>query len=418
MRPILALLALPVLAYGLSRQQHTPPDRPAPVKRTGDPTFSADIAPMFRQKCLSCHVESGHAPFPLVTYTDVMKRASLVRTIAMIRSMPPTHMHSDFGTIALQEALTDEEVVTIQEWVRLGTPEGPKIELPPPAPVWSLGEPDLVLKLPKPKPVKAEGLAYWRAYTLPSGAALGRRIRAVDVRPLAPKAVRHVLVAQDAVGQLARRDRSGAGIDTYGSLRPYLGDPTNLNILATWAPGYPPWFPRMASAEVTAKDLAVQVLYQPTGKPEDAGIEIALYFTTEPPSKARWVSRTRTDFLIPPEGTPTLTETVEIEEDSLLFGLYPEARLFCSQIVVDLILPEGGRKIALGIYKWNPIWIGSYLFPTPIGLPKGSRLRAEFTYDNGKHSGRNEGRTPVPVKFGNGADREMMGIAYLIGTVG
>jgi hypothetical protein len=227
-----------------------------------------------------------------------------------------------------------------------------------------------------------------------------------------------VLLIQDPSGQVARRDRSGAGFDTFGSLRPYLADSTDLPVLATWAPGYPAWFPRMASMDVTAKNLAVQVLYQPTGKPEDAGLEIAFYFTNEPASKARWVSRTRAEYTIPPEGTPTLTETVEIEEDSLLFGLYPEARLFCSQVVVNLILPEGGRKIALGLYKWNPYWVGSYLFPTPIGLPKGSRLRAEFTYDNGKHSGRNEGRTPVPVKFGNAADREMLGIAFLIGAVG
>jgi hypothetical protein len=418
MRPIVPLLVLPLLALGIAAQQHTPPDRPAKPKRTGDPTYSEDIAPMFRDKCLSCHVDGGHAPFPLATYTDVMKRASLVRTITMIRAMPPTHVHSDFGTIPLQEPLTDDEVVTIQEWVRLGTPEGQKTEPLPPPPTWSLGEPDLVMKLSRPKPVKAEGLAYWRAYALPAGIVQGRRVRAVDVRPTSPKAVRHVLLIQDPSGQVARRDRSGAGFDTFGSLRPYLADSTDLPVLATWAPGYPAWFPRMASMDVTAKNLAVQVLYQPTGKPEDAGLEIAFYFTNEPASKARWVSRTRAEYTIPPEGTPTLTETVEIEEDSLLFGLYPEARLFCSQVVVNLILPEGGRKIALGLYKWNPYWVGSYLFPTPIGLPKGSRLRAEFTYDNGKHSGRNEGRTPVPVKFGNAADREMLGIAFLIGAVG
>lgn len=418
MRLVVPILALALLGFGVTGQQHQPPDRPTPPKRTGDPSYAADIAPMFRQKCLSCHVEGGHAPFPLATYTDVMKRASLVRTVSMIRSMPPTHVHSDYGTIPLQEALTDDEVVTIQEWVRLGTPEGARVEPPAPGPAWSLGEPDLVLRLPNPKPVKAEGLAYWRAYTLPASAVLGKRVRAVDVRPASPKAVRHVLVVQDEGGQFARRDRSKSGFDTHGSLRPYLRDPSNLDILATWAPGYPTWFPRMASAEVRAKDLAVQVLYQPTGKTEDAGLEIGLYFTNEPASKAKWVSRFRKDYTIEPEGTPTLAETVEIEEDSLLFGVYPEARLFCHQVVIDVILPEGGRKIALGIYKWNPIWQGSYLFPTPIGLPKGSRLRAEFSYDNGKHSGRNEGRTPAPVKFGNAPDREMLGIAYLIGEVG
>lgn len=416
-RGIALLVSLVLLGLGVAAQH----DKVRPIQlkpRVGDPTYLKDIEPLFAVKCLSCHVPDGHGPFSLVTYQDVRKRAHLVRNIVMIRAMPPTDAISDHGPIASQEPLTDDEIVTIQEWVRLGMPEGdPKDAMPKlePRPAWPLGKPDLVLRIPRPRAVQREGVAYWRAYTVPAGLAFGKRLRAMDVRPKSPKAVRQVVVTLDPSEAVRKRDR-GEGFDTFGSLRPYLGT-SELPIVGTWAPGNPPWYPRMAPISIDARNLAVQVLYQPTGRAEDANVEIGLYFTSEPDSGAQWVSLIRPSYTIAPDDNPTLTETLKIERDSLLYGLYPEARSYCKQITVTLMPPEGEPSRLLFVYTWDPTWPGSYLLPYPVGLPKESIIRAEFTYDNSKHRTQKLGGLPDPVSFGNARDREMMALALLIGPV-
>jgi hypothetical protein len=173
----------------------------------------------------------------------------------------------------------------------------------------------------------------------------------------------------------------------------------------------------MAPIPIDSRELAVQVLYQPTGRADDANVEIGLYFTSEPDSGAKWVSLTKQTYTIEPEATPVLIETLRIEKDSLLYGLFPEARFYCKQITVTLQPPEGEPSQLLFVYSWDPYWAGSYLLPYPVGLPKDSIIRAEFSYDNGKHSETKERTDPRPVTFGNALDREMLGLALLIGPV-
>ena len=39
------------------------------------PTYTADIAPLINDRCGMCHHPSGSAPFSLLTYADVKRRA-------------------------------------------------------------------------------------------------------------------------------------------------------------------------------------------------------------------------------------------------------------------------------------------------------------------------------------------------------
>ena len=42
------------------------------------PTFNKDIAPILYANCATCHRPGEVAPFPLLTYQDASKRASLI----------------------------------------------------------------------------------------------------------------------------------------------------------------------------------------------------------------------------------------------------------------------------------------------------------------------------------------------------
>ena len=52
-------------------------------------TFTENIAPIVYQNCATCHRPGEAAPFSLITYEDVKKRAALIATVTQMRYMPP-----------------------------------------------------------------------------------------------------------------------------------------------------------------------------------------------------------------------------------------------------------------------------------------------------------------------------------------
>src|SRR5688500_18232784 len=62
----------------------------APAAGQGQPvTFNRDIAPVLAEHCWTCHRAGGTAPFSLVTYRDVSRRAEQIASVTARRIMPP-----------------------------------------------------------------------------------------------------------------------------------------------------------------------------------------------------------------------------------------------------------------------------------------------------------------------------------------
>src|SRR5262245_11770937 len=57
-------------------------------------TFSEHIAPIVFQSCATCHRPDGAAPFALVSYADVTRRAKQIAKVTNQRIMPPWHAES------------------------------------------------------------------------------------------------------------------------------------------------------------------------------------------------------------------------------------------------------------------------------------------------------------------------------------
>src|SRR4051812_32882613 len=58
-----------------------------PIK--GPVTFNKHIAPVVFKNCASCHRPGQSAPFALLTYADVKKRAKQIVEVTHARYMPP-----------------------------------------------------------------------------------------------------------------------------------------------------------------------------------------------------------------------------------------------------------------------------------------------------------------------------------------
>src|SRR5712692_3919226 len=94
------------------------------------PTFTRDVAPILYRRCISCHRSGEVAPFPLVSYADAAKRASLLAQVTASRYMPPWKPEPGYGDFAGARGLTQAEIDTIGRWAAAGAPQGSTADLP------------------------------------------------------------------------------------------------------------------------------------------------------------------------------------------------------------------------------------------------------------------------------------------------
>jgi hypothetical protein len=127
-------------------------------------TFSKDIAPIFERSCQNCHRPGAIAPMSLLTYKDARPWARSIKVKVVKRQMPPWHIDRNVGITKFKDdpSLTDAEVAAISSWVDHGAPEGNPADMPPPREFsdldkWHMGKPDVVVTMPKPYVLKANG---------------------------------------------------------------------------------------------------------------------------------------------------------------------------------------------------------------------------------------------------------------------
>ena len=234
------------------------------------PTFNKDIAPIMFNHCASCHRAGEIAPFELLTYKDVKKRATLIVDVTEDRFMPPWHAEKDYGTFHGERRLTDAQIAMIKQWVDAGCPEGDAKDLPPQPKFtdgWQLGEPDLIVKMTEAFEVPAEGRDVYRAFVLPLGLTEDKYVRAVEFRPGNRRVSHHALLFLDDSGKARELDERdpGPGYRSFGGpgFAPSGG-------LGGWAPGNQPVeLPDGVARSIKkGSDLVVQMHFHPTGKVE------------------------------------------------------------------------------------------------------------------------------------------------------
>jgi hypothetical protein len=138
----------------------------------GTPTFNKDIAPILYANCATCHRPGEVAPFPLLTYQDASKRASLIAGAVGGRFMPPWKAEPGYGDFAGERRLTDAQIALIKDWAKAGAPEGDARAKPQPPKFtdgWQAGQPDQVLTIPVKYSLPADGPDQYRCFVLPTG---------------------------------------------------------------------------------------------------------------------------------------------------------------------------------------------------------------------------------------------------------
>src|SRR5215475_9606877 len=90
------------------------------------PTFTRDVAPIFQEKCQSCHRPGYIAPMSLLIYEESRPWAKAIKEWVITRQMPPWHIDKTTGIqkFANDCSLTDAQLSTIVRWVDGGAQKG------------------------------------------------------------------------------------------------------------------------------------------------------------------------------------------------------------------------------------------------------------------------------------------------------
>jgi hypothetical protein len=176
--------------------------RAAEATENGKPlTFSKDIAPIFQQKCDTCHRPGTSVPMSLIAYADVRPWARSIRARVLKREMPPWHLDKTVGIQKYKNdiSLSDDQIAAIVRWVDGGAVEGNPADMPPPVTypsdkTWFIGEPDLLGTTDKEFTMYAKGPDWWLDQFGTINLTEDRWIKAIEVKPSNPKVVHHSLV--------------------------------------------------------------------------------------------------------------------------------------------------------------------------------------------------------------------------------
>jgi len=406
-----ALAIALALRPGAGVQAQSAPER----KDDRQITFNRDIAPIIFQSCARCHRPGESGPFSLLTYDDVKKHARQIEAVTRTRFMPPWLPEPQAVKFADEWRLSDERIAIIEKWVKEGAPEGNPADLPPQpkfAEGWQLGEPDLVLKAPKPYQLLASGSDMYWNFIFPVPIDRARWVKAVEIRPGDKRFVHHANILVDRLQNSRQREiEPGAGFEGMEiKIESEAFDPDSHFLF--WKPGTVPYVEPegMALRLDKGTDLVLNVHLQPSGKPETIQPTIGLYFTDQPATKFPMLLQLQNDASLDiPAGEKdfVVSDQLTLPIDVDLLAIYPHAHYLGKDLQAVATLPDGKAITLIHISQWDLNWQAVYRYAEPVFLPRGTTVRMRYVYDNSENNVLNPNHPPERVRGGNRSKDEM-----------
>ncbi len=411
-----ALTAVTLGGLGAATSYHP---HPPPQGSSDSLTFNKHIAPILFEHCASCHRPGGGGPFDLLTYRDVQRRLRRVADAIESRAMPPWVPEPGFAKFVDERRLSDEEMDVFRRWVDDGAIEGNPADLPP-APQWSagwqLGEPDLVVALPR-YAVAAEGRDIYRNLVVPIPVSQTRYVATVELWWGDTRVVHHsrMMIDRTASSRLFDERTPEPGFDGMAIVSGADNPPGHF---VGWAPGR---VQVRGSDEIAwplnpRTDLVLQLHLRPTGRPELVEPKVGFFFAERPPTKAAALIMLGSFELdIPPgEANYLVTDTYQLPVDVDVLGVYPHAHYLGKQVWGVAALPDGTTRWLLRIDKWGFYSQDMYRYQTPIFLPAGTTLSMRWIYDNSADNRLNPNDPPKRVVYGSLSSDEMSDLVFQV----
>lgn len=339
-------------------------------------SYTNDIAPLMKAKCVDCHQPNGIAPELLYwnSYEQVKNFAPMIREAIRRDRMPPFDADSHYRAFEKNENLTKEEITKLVRWIDAGAPSDLAEGATDPLTVaaagredWPLGKPDLIVDIPA-YDVPAAGVVDYQIPAVKSPLTTGKWLKATTFKPGNRQGVHHILA-----GWLPKMPANGRGFDWDISMGGYaVGNESNVapDKWATWVPA--------------GGAISFQMHYTPIGKAFTDDSKIAFYFQDEAPDMLK-----RQVVIADPSIT---IEANTARHHETAYVLFPaDAQIYAAQVhahyrgyasKLTAVYPDGKEEILLNMPHYDFNWQRDYIFKDLIDIPAGTKLVADYWYDN------------------------------------
>lgn len=341
-------------------------------------SYTKDVVPILMDKCVDCHQPNGIAPWHMNSYQMVKTFSPMIREAIRRDRMPPFDADSHYRAFAKDENLSAAETKTLVHWIEAGSPsdipeggEDPLVKGVTGRPDWPLGEPDLVVDIPA-YDVPAAGVVDYQIPAIKSPLTKGKWLKATTFKPGNRQGVHHILA-----GWMPKLPPNGRGFDWEISMGGYaVGNESNLapDNWATWVPA--------------GGAISFQMHYTPIGKAFTDNSKIAFYFQDEAPEmmKRQVVIADPTIEIAPNAARHHETAYVQFPADVQIYAAQVHAHYRGYASKLTAIYPDGKEEILLNMPHYDFNWQRDYIFKDLIDLPAGTKLVADYWYDNSKNN--------------------------------
>ena len=370
------------------------PAEPGPV------TYAKDVAPILQTRCVSCHKPGEIAPFALTDYRQAAGWSAMIAEVVHEGRMPPWHASPDHGRFANDARLTPLEKKVVADWFAGGAPQGNPADSPPSAPSvegWRIPSPDLVVAMPQPAEIPAEGSIPYQHVVVDPKLTKDVWVRASQVRPGNPSVLHHLVVYVLPPGAKGINDTGG-------------------DFLAAYAPGMPPRIlPQGVARRIPAgSKLLLQIHYTPNGTRTTDLSQVGLTYADPSTVRQELKSALAVDFrlAIPPGAADYRSAAkVRFDQSAVLHSLMPHMHLRGKAMRFEARYPDGRREILLDVPRYEFDWQNLYVLAEPKPMPEGTVIRCEARFDNSAANLNNPDPTRR-VTFGEQTEDEML-VGYL-----
>ncbi len=336
-------------------------------------SYANDIAPILEQRCVSCHMEGGIAPFAMSSHQMIQGWSPMIREVIYTKRMPPGQIDNDFvEDFHNVSFISIEESQKLVHWIDNGSQNkdgiDPLAALRPKLVKWNYGEPDIIIPIP-PQQIPSTGIQEYRNLQIPLDITEDIWVKAVEFVPGDPTVLHHIIAfayGPDGLNEFALLNQ-GIGLGAYAPGNAINTYPENSG------------FPLKAGG-----GLMLQMHYTVTGKEAVDASEIGLYLWDEPP--ARQVlggSAADLEIYIPPfKAGHEMIATKKFRKDAYLSMLGPHMHYRGYDANFKLVFPDGREQEILNVPNYQFNWQKVYDFKEPIFLPAGTEIVYRATFDN------------------------------------
>jgi hypothetical protein len=367
------------------------------------PTYYKDIAPIILTHCAPCHQPKEAAPFSLLSYEDVAKRASFIKKVVTIHYMPPWRADRNYSHFSNERSLTDAQIALIVQWVDNKMPQGnPADAAPVKPPVQGTlyhRKPDLVLTADSFH-LPGDNIERFVIFRIPFELKDSANVEAIEFFCSNKRLIHHANYAIQAVPDPAIDIRNtdpyvNATDDDRKKVDQYMPYRKIMAYYGGWIPGTSyEYFPREFGWVMPKRGvILLTVHYAPSATDETSSCGVQLFFKKTPITRVMKVvsfgsggigeGQIEPIFYIKAGAIQTFhLEVTNPNEDQSLLYVWPHMHWLGKEFKAYITTPAGDTIRLVHIPSWDFRWQEIYRFPHPVKVVRGSVIHIEGTYDN------------------------------------